>query len=76
VTTVDNPTFGVAAGHTGTVRVFQASGSDVPIVPESADSFAEYETYMETTESGVSEHGGWKYLKEALAIGKPLTPAG
>lgn len=74
VTTVANDSFGIQAGHHGTVHVFQAIG-DVPAAPLSPADFPAYKAYMNTIYDGVTTGGGWPYLKAAMGIADKEAPA-
>ncbi len=68
VVTVDNPSFGIEAEHTGVLHLFTSSAPDAPAAPASAATFTAYETLLDVVYEGVTEHGGWEHLKNALDL--------
>jgi len=75
VTTKDNPRFGIEAGSTGELHLFIGVMDASNAMPgdytsqSSIDGILDtYETMLTETRKGVTEEGGWKYLKEALNL--------
>ena len=72
VTTLENDAWGINAGTSGTVTIV-SSYSDAGMVPTKKDDFNDYDKLMNVINTGVSQQGGWPYLREALMI--PIAPA-
>ena len=72
VTTLENDAWGIDAGKSGTVTIV-SSYSDAGMVPTKTEDFNDYDKLMNVINTGVSQQGGWPYLRDALMI--PIAPA-
>lgn len=72
VTTVDNPSFGITGGTTGTLHAFTCVWSDAETAPETG-KFTAYGDMLAFIDAGLQEadatgHTGLGYLREALGL--------
>ena len=68
VDTVENTTFGVSAGHSGTLHLFTSLHEGTELMPTAPETFDVYDTVWEVARTGVAEHGGWEHLARALQL--------
>ncbi len=76
VQTAKNEDFGIEAGWSGTVHLFQAfaRNQSVPDIPTAPESFGEYRNYFRTIVHGVTDGGLWPCLRDALGLADPKEP--
>lgn len=68
VVTVEQKTFGIPAGHKGTLHAFTMFAPGAGAAPVGPDDLDAYENLMRVIFDGVTEHGGWQHLQEAFQI--------
>lgn len=68
VVTVDNPTFGVTAGHVGVVHLLVTYRFDALVFPENADSFATWAETLDVVRTGMGAGGGSVALLDVLGV--------
>mgnify|MGYP001461673268 CR=1 FL=1 len=68
VTTVENKTFGVNAGHRGTLHIFIGTNFNSGPFPTNNAGFRTYQGVYESTRRAVFQEGGWPHLKKALGL--------
>ena len=71
VQTVENTTFGVSGGYTGTLHLFTLRHDDTEPMPTVVETFDVYDAVFQVARAGVVEHGGWEHLART---GVPRTP--
>ena len=68
VTTVENKTFDIAAGHTGTLHIFSLVHPNSEPLPSKPETFDAYKEVLATAVYGVINQGGWAHLSKALGL--------
>jgi len=68
VQTVENTTFGVSGGYSGTLHLFTLRHDETEPMPTVVETFDVYDAVFEVARAGVAEHGGWEHLARALQI--------
>lgn len=68
VTTVDNPAWGIEAGHSGTINAFTTYNTNSAAGPTSNNAWSEYEKNYDLITEGVLDHGGYRHLLKAFGL--------
>ena len=68
VTTVDNPAWGIEAGHTGTINAFTSYNTNSAPGPTSTNAWGEYEKNYDRINEGIVDHGGYHHLLKAFGL--------
>lgn len=68
VTTVDNPAWGIEAGHTGTINAFTTYNTNSAAGPTENNAWSEYEKNYDLITEGVLDHGGYRHLLKAFGF--------
>lgn len=68
VVTVEQKSFGIPAGHRGTLHAFTMFAPDAPAAPLDVADLDDYEALQKVIWEGVTENGGWQHLQAAFRI--------